>query len=176
MLRRIDPPPGTRAGRPALRALWCDFADLDIYRLHALLRLRVDVFVVEQECAYPEIDGRDPDALHLLVEEEESGNLAACLRLFAPLPPPEGDGHCHLGRIVTAPAWRGTGLGATLLELGIAECSRAFPQADIHLAAQAHLREFYARFGFMTVSDVYDEDGIPHIDMRRQCAASLSMA
>lgn len=176
MIREIDLATLSGGARTSLRAFWCDFESLGVDRLHALLRLRVDVFVVEQQCPYPEIDGRDPDALHLLLEEADSGALAACLRLFSPLAPPACDGLCHLGRIVTAPAWRGAGLGAALLELGIAECSRAYPQADIQLAAQAHLRTFYARFGFMPVSDIYDEDGIPHIDMRRKCNEPHPMA
>lgn len=161
-------------GHPGLEARWLDFDAFDTATLHDVLKLRLDVFVVEQACPYPEIDGRDPLARHLLLTRSGDGALAAYLRLFAPEAPPRGDGFCHLGRIVTAPGWRGTGLGGRLLALGIEECERAHPRAGIRLSAQAHLEAFYGRFGFLAVSDVYDEDGIPHIDMERGPKAAAS--
>lgn len=157
-----DKAPPVLAGRPSLTAIWSGLSDLSPARIHALFRLRVDIFVVEQACAYPEIDGRDPDAEHLLVETAD-GALAACLRLL----PPQGDGAPRLGRIATATAWRGCGLGGYLLTAGIARALERWPDRPVDLSAQAHLQDFYAAHGFRPVSPIYDEDGIPHIDMRR---------
>lgn len=155
-------PPPAIAGRPRLDATWSCLDDLSPARIHALFRLRVAIFVVEQACAYAEIDGRDPDAEHLLLETRDGG-LAACLRLL----PPNGDGAPRLGRIATAPDWRGCGLGGYLLAAGIARARSRWPDRPVELSAQAHLQGFYAAHGFRPVSEIYDEDGIPHIDMRR---------
>lgn len=146
-----------------LAALWADLADLSPARLHAAFRLRVDVFVVEQACAYAEIDGLDPLARHLLVEDADNGQLAAYLRLL----PPEAGSGVRFGRIVIAPARRGIGLGGYLMAEGLAEAARAFPGRDVELSAQAHLLKFYRSHGFEAVSETYLEDGIPHIDMRK---------
>jgi ElaA protein len=154
-----------------LAALWADMDDLSPTRLHAVLRLRVDVFVVEQACAYAEIDGLDPLARHLLVEDADSGQLAAYLRLL----PPEAGGGVRLGRIVIAPARRGIGLGGYLMEEGLAEAARAFPGCDVELSAQAHLLKFYRSHGFEAVSETYLEDGIPHIDMRKAAASPAAV-
>lgn len=153
-------PAETAAG---LTALWADFADLTPERLHAVFRLRVDVFVVEQACAYAEVDGRDPTARHLLLEARD-GSLAAYLRL---LHPEAAGAPARLGRIVIAPTWRGRRLGGVLMRAGIEEAGRLHPDRAIELSAQAHLEKFYRAHGFETVSGTYLEDGIPHIDMRR---------
>ncbi|MEJ8474720.1 GNAT family N-acetyltransferase [Roseibium algae] len=131
--------------------------------LHDLLKLRQDVFVVEQECAFPEIDGKDPDGLHYLLKDSETGALAGALRLF--LPEDRANERCRIGRVVIAQAYRGRGLGQQLMEAGIARSNEAAPEAQIDLSAQAHLEPFYKRLGFQTVSDVYLEDDIPHLDM-----------
>lgn len=172
MIRAAKPPASPR-GRGPLRATWADFHELSPERLYAVLRLRVDVFVVEQACPYPEIDGRDPDASHLLLEEAGTGRLAAYLRIFAPTPPPGGDGAAHIGRIVTAPDWRGAGLGSALVRMALAEIALNHPGTASVLAAQAHLSGFYASLGFSPISAEYLEDGIPHIDMRRPATAEL---
>ncbi|WP_245566217.1 GNAT family N-acetyltransferase [Stappia stellulata] len=149
-------------GRPRLAALWAGLDDLSPGRIHALFRLRVDIFVVEQDCPYAEIDGRDPDADHLLLETD-AGTLVACLRLL----PPDPDGAPRLGRIATAPDWRGLGLASGLVKAGIERARARWPARPVDLSAQAHLQRFYAGLGFKPVSEIYDEDGIPHIDMRR---------
>ncbi|MBC2860421.1 GNAT family N-acetyltransferase [Stappia sp. 28M-7] len=161
------------AGRPPLAALWAEMDELSPRQLHAMLRLRVDVFVVEQACPYPEIDGRDPQARHLLVSAPgENGpddeNLAACLRLLRPQAAGEP---LRIGRIVVAPAWRGTGLGDYLMRAALAEARRIAPGCPQALSAQAHLTAFYAGHGFMPVSETYLEDGIPHVDMLRDPAS-----
>jgi ElaA protein len=163
--------PPALAGRPSLTAIWSGLSDLSPARIHALFRLRVDIFVVEQACPYPEIDGRDPDAEHLLVETPDGG-LAACLRLL----PPQGDEAPRLGRIATATAWRGCGLGAYLLMAGIKRARERWPDRPVELSAQAHLQGFYAAHGFRPVSQIYDEDGIPHIDMRRPAGIAPAAA
>jgi len=126
--------------------------------LHDLLRLRVDVFVVEQECAYPEIDGRDgePGAL-LLWAQDDRGRVAATLRLLR-----EPDGR-RIGRVATAVEFRGAGLAARLMRRAL-ELAGDVP---VVLDAQAHLRAWYARFGFAVAGEPFTEDGIPHVPMRR---------
>jgi ElaA protein len=136
------------------------FADLTPFEVYALCRLRVDVFVVEQECPYPELDGRDVEAttLHLWVEVD--GRVAATARVL-------DDGATRaIGRVATAPAHRGVGHAARLIEEGIALCA-GYP---VTLGAQAHLEGWYERFGFRRSGPGYDEDGIPHVPMRRDPA------
>ena len=146
------------------------FTDLGTSQLYDLLRLRSEVFVVEQDCAYLDIDGKDrhPHAVHLLGIADD-GALAAYLRI---LPPGLGHGVAtfaepSIGRVVTAQAWRGRGLGDPLLREGIAETLRSWPGSAIRLGAQTHLQAYYARNGFVPASESYLEDGIPHIEMLR---------
>ncbi|MEO1063061.1 MAG: GNAT family N-acetyltransferase [Actinomycetota bacterium] len=124
--------------------------------LHDILRLRVDVFVVEQDCAYPELDGRDdePGALHLWIEHD--GAVAATARLL-------DDGHeRRIGRVATHPDHRGAGHAAALIT---AACERT--DGPWVLDAQAHLAHWYARFDFAPEGDEFLEDGIPHVTMRK---------
>jgi ElaA protein len=143
---------------------WSSFADLTAAQLYAMLALRQQVFVLEQTCLYPDIDGLDPAAHHLLGWRDVDGKpaLAAHLRCLAP-----GAKYTEMsiGRVVTSPAARGTGLGRELVAQGIALAQRLHPGHAIRIGAQAHLEAFYASFGFVTVSEPYDEDGIQHIDM-----------
>lgn len=138
--------------------------ELSARELYALLRLRAEVFVVEQRCAYLDPDGLDLEAWHLL-GRDASGALQACARL---LDDGEAAGPCRIGRVVTAPAARGAGLGRQLMQQALAHCQRLWPARPVLLGAQAHLQRFYAGLGFVPISDVYDEDGIPHIDMQRE--------
>lgn len=130
--------------------------------LYALLKLRVDVFIVEQKCPYPELDGRDLDALHLRLLTGD--DLLAAARI---LPPGKTRASPRIGRVVVAPAHRGRRLGEAVVRAAIAACEQLFPQAPIALSAQSHLKRFYESFGFSPVSEEYLEDGIPHIDMVR---------
>lgn len=140
---------------PQLRV--SSFADLTTDQLYAVLRLRVDVFVVEQDCAYPELDGRDdePTTEHLWVEV--AGDLAAYVRVL------EGEGHAIIGRVVTAPAHRGHGYAADLIRLAL---ERIGPR-EVRIGAQAQLEGWYAQFGFARSGPDYDEDGIRHLPMIR---------
>jgi ElaA protein len=145
---------------------WSGFADLTVAQLYEMLALRQQVFVLEQNCLYPDIDGLDPGAHHLLGWRSVDGQreLAAALRCLAP-----GAKYTEmsLGRVVTSPAARGTGLGRELVAEGIACAEKLHPGHAIRIGAQAHLEGFYAGFGFVTVSEPYDEDGIMHVDMLR---------
>jgi ElaA protein len=137
------------------------FAELTPFEVYGLCRLRVDVFVVEQECPYPELDGRDvePATVHVWFEDED-GTVAATIRVLS-----DGDTRA-IGRVATAAGYRGRGLAARLMEEGIAMCA-GFP---VTLGAQAHLEGWYERFGFRTSGPGYVEDGIPHVPMRREPA------
>lgn len=142
---------------------WYDVpaTDLDARQLHDILALRAQVFVVEQQCAYLDVDGLDllPTTRHLWATD-----LAAYARLLGPTPD-DADGAAHIGRVIVSPTARGTGLGHTLIERAVASCRSTWPEARIVLSAQAHLSGFYGSHGFVTTSEPYDEDGIPHIDM-----------
>ncbi|WP_144763343.1 GNAT family N-acetyltransferase [Curtobacterium sp. 9128] len=131
--------------------------NLDVVTLHEILRLRQDVFVVEQGAAYADIDGRDlePGTVQFWAGE---GRVDATLRLLR-----EPDGTERIGRVVTAAHARGTGLGAQLMEAAIAETRSPV----VVLGAQAHLEDWYGRFGFVRSGDAYTEDAIPHIPMTR---------
>jgi ElaA protein len=133
------------------------FADLDAATLYDLLRLRVDVFVVEQTCPYPELDGRDrePGTVHLWVAHD--GHPVSYLRILD-----DGD-HARIGRVCTDRAHRGAGLSARL----VAAALEAIGDRPCVLDAQSHLVHFYARWGFREAGEEYVEDGIPHTPMRR---------
>ena len=140
---------------------WDQLDDLTARAVYALLKLRVDVFVVEQKCPYPEIDGKDIGAFHLRILDGEE--LAASLRVL----PPEKDGKpVKIGRVVVAPDYRGYKLGRRLMKEAIEFAQAHFPDTAIELGGQSHLQKFYGSFGFVAISDEYLEDGIPHVDMR----------
>lgn len=146
------------------------FQELSAQDVHDLLRLRQDVFVVEQNCVFHEIDGRDPLAWHVLGRRD--GRLLACARVFEPgILGPEAS----IGRVVTAPSARGTGLGHELFRESLRLVERVAPGAPIRLAAQQHLERFYGGYGFVGIGDKYIEDGIYHLDMVRPADASASV-
>lgn len=147
---------------PTLHWIVRPFADLSPRELHDVLRLRTDVFVVEQHCAYAEVDGLDPEAHHVLGLTSD-GTLIAYARIL----PPATDGLPHIGRVVVAPTMRGQGLSRILMEHAIAQAARIHGHTRSALSAQAHLRSFYASLGYTPVSAEYLLDGIPHVDMRR---------
>lgn len=154
-------------------------ATITAAELYPLLRLRVDVFVVEQECPYPELDGRDllDDTLH--VWAHEGGVLLGSIRVLR-----AGSARPAIGRVVTAPAARGRGVAGLLLRAGTALCLSGADRSvagataavgvlavgdpvTIELHAQAHLEQWYARFGFARAGEPYLEDDIPHVPMAR---------
>jgi ElaA protein len=131
-----------------------------------MLAQRQNVFVLEQKCLYPDLDGYDQDAWHLLGWRVIDGRrqLAASLRVIAPgVKYPE----MSLGRVLSTSIARGTGIGRELLAEGIARAEQLYPGHRIRIGAQQYLEAFYGSFGFRTVSEPYDEDGIMHVEMLR---------
>lgn len=139
------------------------FEALTLAELYALLQLRSEVFVVEQACAFQDMDGLDQAALHLL-GRTAAGELAAYARL---LPAGRSYAEVSIGRVVTAPRSRRAGLGRALLRQALAECEARFGAQPIKIGAQQYLRAFYESFGFVAVDAGYLEDGIPHVHMVR---------
>ena len=148
---------------PAVRSASID--DLAPRTLYAILALRSEVFVVEQACAYLDLDGRDlePAAVHLWVEEDD--RVLGCPRLRE-----DPDGTARIGRICTAASARGRGLAGLLLRAAL---ERVGQRASV-LQAQLHLRDWYAGFGYAATGDEYLEDGIPHVDMRREPVSAVT--
>jgi ElaA protein len=141
---------------------WYKFSELTTKQLYAALELRSEIFVVEQKSIYLDPDGKDLFALHLLGEEDHK--LAAYIRLF---PPTDIENYIVFGRVVTARTARGKGHGKKLMEEMLKYCDKHFPGVMIKCSAQHYLKKFYEGFGFVAYGDVYDEDGIPHIGMRK---------
>ena len=133
--------------------------------LYEALALRSSVFVVEQVCVYLDPDGFDAKCWHLTGHVGDA--LHAYARLVPPLTKSAQQTQPMIGRVVTAPAVRGQGQGRALMLQALAECARLWPGETVEIQAQAHLQNFYASLGFVALSDVYDEDGISHIDMKR---------
>jgi len=139
------------------------FDSLTLAELYALLQLRSEVFVVEQTCAFQDIDGQDQAAWHLL-GYTETGELAAYTRLFAAgISYPEAS----IGRVVVSPKFRRYGLGRELLRQSIAAIDQLFGEQPIQIGAQLYLKDFYESFHFRQHGEGYLEDGIPHIHMIR---------
>lgn len=140
------------------------FSQLSTTQLYQLLKLRVDVFVVEQNCPYPELDGNDilHGVHHLLGYKNDE--LVACTRL---LPAGTTYDSISIGRVATKHNARGGGLGHQLMQKSIMYCQQLWPNEAIEIGAQEHLKPFYQQHGFVVTSDVYLEDGIPHVDMKR---------
>ncbi len=144
---------------------WQRFAELGVERLYELLRLRFEVFVLEQACLYRELDGWDQEALHLLATAPGGGKLLGYLRV---LPPAAGRPEASIGRVVVAPEARSQGLGSDLLRQALTGIEERFGAVPVSLAAQSQLETYYEGFGFEVVSEEYlDEGEVPHIDMRR---------
>ncbi len=145
---------------------WSSFADLPNKDLYEMLAQRQNVFVLEQQCLYPDLDGYDQDAWHLLGWKIIDGKrqLAASLRVIAP-----GVKYAEMsiGRVLSTNAARGTGVGRELLVEGIARAEQLYPGHRLRIGAQQYLEAFYGSFGFKTVSEPYDEDGIMHVEMLR---------
>jgi ElaA protein len=136
-------------------------ADLDSHTLYELLRLRVEVFVVEQACPYAELDGRDLEAGARHYWLSGDGHPAPVLGYLRLLEEPTGE--FRIGRLCTARQARGRGLGRTLMEAALAEVG----DCGCVLDAQEHLAGFYREFGFVANGPSYDWDGVAHVPMRR---------
>ena len=138
------------------------FGELGTDELYDILALRAGVFVVEQECPYLDPDGKDRKAWHLAGYRD--GRLAGYARIFGP-----GDyfDECSIGRVVTAPAERRSGIGHELMRHAAEAILRLFGDVPVTISAQQHLEKFYNAHSFETVGEPYPEDGIPHVRMRR---------
>jgi ElaA protein len=141
------------------------FAELNGATVFALARLRQEVFIVEQECAYPDLDeyDLDPETVHFWIEGEDPTEAVACLRVLRNRAP-HSEGAWKIGRVCTASPARGTGLSAKLFGEAMDFLG---PEAEVTLGAQTYAAGFYRKFGFAEEGEEYDEDGIMHIEMRR---------
>lgn len=139
------------------------FDKLAVNELYAILRLRTEVFVVEQNCVFQDMDNKDQQCHHLMGWNDNL--LAAYTRL---VPPGVSYEQASIGRVVTSPLARGGGLGKTLMEKSIEELTNLYGPGIIKIGAQLYLKKFYQSLGFSQIGDIYDEDGIDHIHMIRQ--------
>ncbi|MCA2015672.1 GNAT family N-acetyltransferase [Vibrio tritonius] len=140
------------------------FEQLTTHQLYDILRLRVDVFIVEQNCPYHELDNKDrhPEVRHLL--GIKNGEIVAYSRLLAP---EVSFASPSIGRVITLAQARGNGLGHQLMTQAIQHTNRLWPNQPIEIEAQAHLQVFYEQHGFVKVSEPFMLDNIPHIEMIR---------
>ncbi|RYG27721.1 MAG: GNAT family N-acetyltransferase [Chitinophagaceae bacterium] len=139
------------------------FEELTVNELYAVLRLRTEVFVVEQNCVFQDMDNKDEHCYHLL---GWNGNLLAAYTRIVPTGVSYEDAP-SIGRVVTSPQARGSGLGRILMQHSINELFRVYGVSPIKIGAQLYLKKFYESLGFEQSSDIYDEDGIDHIEMTR---------
>lgn len=140
------------------------FDELSRSELYEILRLRCEVFVVEQNCPYQDVDGRDESAYHLFARDGE-GNLCACLRI---LDRGQTFPERSIGRVAVRRDRRGAGLAREMLRRAVRFVQQSGGE-DIRIGAQAYLLDFYREAGFVPCSDVYLEDGIPHVEMIWSC-------
>jgi ElaA protein len=165
--------------QPQIRWQWTRFDDLEPRHLYALLRARGEVFIIEQRCAFLDTDGIDLNAWHLLgwtVSGADTGDgasavLAAYLRLIEP-------GRIYveasIGRVLTVAPFRRVGLGRPLMKEGLRKAADLHRGHAVRIGAQIRLERFYQSLGFHTVSDMYIEDGIEHVQMLRPADAGDS--
>lgn len=136
------------------------FEELTAHQVYQLLRLRSEVFVVEQQCIFLDMDNKDQQCYHLLGWKGEL--LAASTRL---VPPGISYTEMSIGRVVSSPLVRGTGIGRELMEVSVKACYELWGNAPIRIGAQCYLEKFYQSLGFEPEGEIYLEDGIPHIEM-----------
>ncbi|GAA4430432.1 GNAT family N-acetyltransferase [Pontibacter saemangeumensis] len=150
-----------------------DFDALTPQELYALLRLRSEVFVVEQNCIFQDLDNKDQKCHHVLLYD-----AAGALVAYARLVPPgvSYPSEMSIGRIITRMQVRGTGVGKQLLDMAIDACHDLYGNGPIKIGAQLYARKFYESFGFVQSGEVYDEDGIDHIEMTKPAPASSHTA
>jgi ElaA protein len=147
---------------PAITTKWRRFDELSATALYEMLRFRQQIFVVEQRSPYPDLDGFDQSAHHLLLAAD--GSLSGYLRL---MPPADREAVVRIGRVAVAAGWRRQGLGRRLMTEALSLCRERYASHAIGLSAQCHLVGFYRSFGFAEIGAPFDDGGIPHIEMRR---------
>ncbi|UWX54957.1 GNAT family N-acetyltransferase [Maribacter litopenaei] len=136
------------------------FNELDTSELYAILQLRSEVFVVEQDCVYQDLDGKDTKAVHVI--GNKNGEIVAYTRVFAP-----GDyfAEASIGRVVVKQGQRKYGYGKVIMEASIKAIEEEFGTTNIRISAQTYLLKFYNSLGFKAEGSEYLEDGIPHVSM-----------
>ncbi|AIF42354.1 GNAT family N-acetyltransferase [Virgibacillus sp. SK37] len=141
---------------------WClkGFSDLTNEDLYALMKARVDIFVVEQECVYPELDDYDQQSMHYFLKINDQ--IAAYVRI---LPANTKYKEVSIGRVLVVKKFRGNGYATQIIQKAIDYINKEWKERKIKIQAQAHLRNFYGQLGFKKISEVYLDDNIPHIDM-----------
>lgn len=139
------------------------FGDLTPHELYEIMRLRNEVFVLEQLCVYQDADNKDQRSHHLMIKD--NGKLIAYARL---LPPGVSYPEMSIGRVISSPEYRRKGAGRLLMQQAIEGCHKLFGEGPIRIGAQLYLKKFYESFGFVQAGDIYLEDNIEHIEMRRQ--------
>ncbi len=145
-----------------MKILLKKFEDLTAGEAFRILKLRQDVFIIEQDCIYPDIDGDDEKAHHMMVLKNH--RLAGYSRIFAP--GIKFSASSSIGRIVVEPSFRGTDVGSVLIRKSISTCLKLFPDAPVRIEAQAALEDYYKGYGFRPEGEVYVVDGIDHIQMK----------
>lgn len=138
------------------------FSALTATELYEILQLRSDVFVIEQQCIYRDLDDKDQKSYHLLGRIEETGELAAYSRI---VPPGVSYKEPSIGRVLTALKYRKNNFGRELMQKSIEETHKLYPNQPIRIGAQTYLTKFYTSLGFVEQGKPYDEDGIEHIEM-----------
>lgn len=136
------------------------FSELSQEELYEIIKLRIDIFVVEQNCPYPELDRKDYKAIHHFIKE--NNKIVAYLRI---LPKGVSYDEISIGRFIVKKDQRGRGLAKKILNNAITYIEKEIHETEIRLSGQKYLEKFYNSFGFDTVSDVYLEDDIPHVEM-----------
>ena len=139
------------------------FNEISTEEFHDIIQLRINVFVVEQNCPYPEIDGKDKNAYHVFGKNEEN-KIVAVARI---IPPGISYEECSIGRVASASSARLTGCGIDLMHFTIENINSIYGKSNIRISAQEYLKSFYEKFGFKKMSESYLEDELPHIEMLR---------
>lgn len=140
------------------------FSSLTVNELYEILQVRSDVFVIEQQCIYPDLDNKDQKCYHLMGRIPETGELAAYARI---VPPGVSYEEPSIGRVLTAGKHRRNKFGKALMQRSIEAVQALYPDQSIRIGAQTYLLTFYNSCGFVETGDAYDEDGIEHIEMVR---------
>ncbi len=136
------------------------YDELTTEELYKIIQLRVNVFIVEQQTCYEDLDNHDQNSIHL--SYVKNGEIFAYSRL---LPPGEKFDMASIGRVITSPEIRGTGLGKEMIKIALDTIEKEWTGSDVFIQAQEYLKEFYGAFGFTQVSEPYVYDSLPHIDM-----------
>ncbi|HKX40539.1 MAG TPA: GNAT family N-acetyltransferase [Burkholderiaceae bacterium] len=151
--------------RDRLRWRWCLFDALSVHELQAIFRARLQVFAIEQQCVYQDIDGVDAYASHLAAWAGDEASVLMPLAYARVVQPGVKYAEPSIGRVLTTDAARGIGLGRELVRRAIAQCRETYPGRGIRISAQSRLERFYGGFGFVAQCEPYLEDGIPHTEM-----------